>query len=777
MNTTVVRWRLLVEGTIQGVGFRPFVFRTARRLGLSGFVQNTAAGVLIEAEGPAWAVAELRRALTAEAPPLARVQRIAQATLEPSGRAEPFVIVPSAQGAAVRTLAPPDTATCADCRREIFDASDRRRGYAFTNCTACGPRFTIIRGLPYDRALTTMAEFALCTDCSREYHDPLDRRFHAQPTACPRCGPQAWYEAPDGRRCDDWAARAAGALLDGATVAIKGLGGFHLAVGALDAAAVARLRRRKQRPHRPLAVMARDLAAAARYCLISPAEALLLQSPAAPIVLLPQRPGAPLPGALAPGLTTLGVMLPYTPLHLLLFAALADSGLDLLVLTSGNRSNLPIAHTNAAARRELGDVADGFVLHNRSIANRADDSVVRLLDGRLHFLRRSRGYVPLPLAVPVPPAATGPHPVSLGAGGEMKNACCLIKDGQAFMGPHAGGMETLEGLDFFSHNLQAMTRFLDVRVDVVGYDPHPGYAVSEPARKAAPVGHAVQHHHAHLAAVLAENGRTGPALGLILDGTGYGDDGHLWGGEILLGDLSGAQRLAHMRYVPLPGGERAIRHPWLSALACLYTELGVGAAGALAKQLFAAERDELAAALRLLQTGFNTPLSSGAGRLFDAVAAVAGVCLHSTYEGQAAVELSELTPQEADGPGAYPYRLSPGQIDLLPAVAAAARQRLAGAPAEAIALAWHRTVAAALAAATVALALRHGVSEVGLSGGVLHNPFLALALPRRLQMAGLTPLLHRDVPPGDGGLALGQAVAALWRAAQVAPDARADPGV
>jgi len=454
-------------------------------------------------------------------------------------------------------------------------------------------------------------------------------------------------------------------------------------------------------------------------------------------------------------------------------------------MTSGNRSSLPIVKDNEAARAELAEIADAFVFHDREIENRADDSVVRILAGEIHFLRRSRGYVPAPFPVPVPPEVAGPapgagglprHPVALGVGGEMKNACCLIKEGQAFMGPHGGEMETLEGLAFFRHNLEALCRILDTRPEVIGYDPHPGYRVSREAQALPGVHIPVQHHHAHLAAVLAEHGRTGPALGIILDGTGYGTDGCLWGGEILLGDLREFRRLAHFRYVPLPGGERAIRHPWLTALSCLWLELGAEAAAQLARELFPGRDREAAVALRMLEARLNTPLSSGAGRLFDAVAAVAGVCLDATYEGQPAVELSELLAEPAGAEPAYPWRLDGEVIDLLPGVAAAARDRLAGVPAAVTAARWHRAVAEAVVAAAERAARETGVRLVGLSGGVFHNPYLVETVPRMLRARGLEPLLHRQVPPGDGGLALGQAVVALWRAAGGGPAMDADAG-
>ena len=789
----MVRVCLAVEGTVQGVGFRPFVYRTAARLGLAGWVSNTPSGVLIEVEGPPEAVEAFAQQLREHPPPLARIRAIRRHELPPAGY-RGFVIAASARGRTETALVPPDVAICPDCRRELLDPSDRRYRYPFINCTNCGPRFTIFQALPYDRARTTMAAFPMCAACHREYHDPADRRFHAEPTACPACGPHVWWveakegaaAAPTADGCAaDWMAAFRQAILAGRTVAVKGLGGFHLACDASSADAVGRLRRAKRRPDKPFAVMARDLEAVRRFCEVSEEEARVLCSPAAPIVLLRRRPQSGLPEALAPGLRTLGVMLPYTPLHVLLFEAVPE--LDVLVMTSGNRSSLPIVKDNDAALAELGDIADAFLLHDRAIENRADDSVVQVVGGSVQFLRRSRGFVPVPIPVPVPPRWQGDpaaHPVVLGAGGDMKNACCLVKGGQAFMGPHTGDLETVEAEMFWQHNVESMSRLLDVRPEVAGIDLHPGYRSRRLGASRAERVHEIQHHHAHLAAVLAENGRTGPAVGIVLDGTGYGPDGTLWGGEILVGDLGASRRLLHLRYIRLPGGERAIRRPWLLTLSCLCEELGMEQGLGLARRLFPGMDRDLELAVRVLASGLPTPRSCGAGRLFDAVAAAAGVCLEATYEGEPALLLSELAREALeDGahggtggharaarrPGArelYPYRLRPPEMDLLPAVVAAARDRLAGTDPAAIAARWHRTVEEAVVRAAAQTCRQEGISLVGLSGGVFHNPYLVQAVARRLEAQGLEVLTHREVPPGDGGLALGQAVCALWREAQ-----------
>lgn len=754
MAVTVTRWRLQITGTVQGVGFRPFVYRVATALGLRGCVWNSPAGVVIEAEGPAGALAELRQRLESDAPPLARLAAIDVVELPPAGLG-PFCIAGSQGGAERAALVPPDAALCPECRAEVLAPEDRRYGYPFTNCTHCGPRFTIVRALPYDRPQTTMAAFPLCPDCTREYHDPRDRRFHAQPVACPRCGPRAWFIGAGGTCTGEWAPAFAGAIQAGQVVAVRGLGGFHLTCAAHDPEAVARLRQRKRRPDKPLAVMARDLAAVRRYCHLSAAEEALLASPAAPVVVLQRRADAPLPAELAPGARTLGVMLPYTPLHLLLLAA---AGTDLLVMTSGNRSGLPLARDNEDAMAELADVADAFLLHDREIANRCDDSVLRVVDGAPLFYRRSRGYVPVPIPVPAP--APGHHPTALGAGGEMKNAFCLVTGGQAFLSQHIGEMDVREGQAFFREALARLSRFLEVTPEVIGYDPHPGYQVSRLALGLPGTHCPVQHHHAHLAAVLAEHGVVEPAVGIILDGTGYGDDGTLWGGEILAGDLRTCRRVAHLGYLPLPGGERAIRQPWRTAVSALALAYAPDEAERLAEALFPGRPAR--AVLGMVRERLNSPPACGAGRWLDAAAALLGLCLDSTYEGHAATALAEAATGLAPA-APYPWRQEGKTLDLLPAVRALVADRLNGVPAPAAAARFQLTVATATATAAAGAAAAAGCQRVALGGGVFQNPDLLVQVRSLLQSRGLQVLIPRQVPPGDGGLALGQAVVALWR--------------
>jgi len=762
------RWRITLRGTVQGVGFRPFVYQLATRLGVDGWVRNETGGVTVEAEGEGERLSRLLAGLVAEAPPLARVADVAVERLEPVGLTG-FAILSSQGGTEVRALVPPDAALCSACRAELFDPIDRRHGYPFINCTHCGPRFTITAALPYDRPQTSMAAFPLCSDCAREYHDPRDRRFHAQPVACPACGPKAWYLRSGEEPRTDWREAAALDLARGLVVAVRGLGGFHLACDALNPAAVARLRQRKRRPHKPLAVMARDLEAVRRYCVVTPEEEALLTSPAAPIVLLRVREGTGplLPDTLAPGSRTLGVMLPYTPLHVELFRA-AET--DLLVMTSGNRSGLPLARDNAQALADLGDVADGFLLHDREIVNRCDDSVVRVMAGGPVFFRRSRGYVPLPVPVPVP-GGNLRHPVVLGAGGEMKNTFCLLAGGQAFLSQHIGELDTREGQAFYREALERLCRFLNLTPDVIAYDPHPGYQISRIARGLPGRHVAVQHHHAHLAAVLAEHGVVEEAVGIVLDGTGYGSDegegGRLWGGEVLRGDLRSCRRLAHLGYIPLPGGEAAIREPWRTGAALLHLAFGEAEALALAERLFPGR--PVRTVLALIQRGLNTPLACGAGRWLDGAAALLGMCAVSTYEGHAAIALSDAAEGVAAGP--YPWRVADGVIDLLPAVRALVADRLAGVPPAVAGARFQAALADAVAEAALVAggrAVGRGcaggapVTRVALGGGAFQNPSLLERVRARLEAAGCEVLIPRQAPPGDGGLSLGQAVVALW---------------
>jgi len=707
------RRRFRVRGVVQGVGFRPFVYGLAVRHGLAGFVLNDGEGVVAEAEGPPAALDAFAAALAAEAPPLARVESVTAEPLPLVGGAG-FEIAASL-GAGGAAAIPPDVATCADCLRELFDPRDRRFRYPFLNCTQCGPRFTIVRSVPYDRSSTTMAGFAMCAECRAEYEDPGDRRFHAEPTACPACGPQLSMPLE----------AAVGLLRDGAIVAVKGLGGYHLACDAADEAAVARLRTRKHRDEKPFALLT---AAPEALCHVSAAEDALLRSPARPIVLLRRRAGAAVAEGVAPGSPWLGAMLPYTPLHHLLGADFDGP----LVLTSGNVSDEPIAFADAEARRRLGSIADAFLAHDRPIHRRCEDSVVRAGTP----VRRSRGYAPAGL--PLPDCGR----TIVAAGAELKSTFCVGRRGEAFLSPHLGDLESEAAYRAFRADLELYLAMLEVELDVVAHDLHPEYlstkwAVEQPAEL---IG--VQHHHAHAAACLAEHGEEGPALALVFDGTGYGTDGTLWGGELLRCDLAGFARLAHLDPVPLPGGQAAIREPWRMG-AVLLDRAGVEPPW----PAWRAVRE----ALKL-----SPPLSSGMGRLFDAVAAVLGVRERTTYEGQAAIELEQAAGDAAAEP--YPWRFG----DSAGLVATCHAERAAGRPVEEIAARFHETVAAG---ATSVCAAARGPGLVVLSGGTFQNVRLLESTRRRLEEHGFRVLSHRMVPANDGGISYGQAAVAARRIA------------
>jgi hydrogenase maturation protein HypF len=709
MMGLVERRRIRVTGVVQGVGFRPFVYGAARRLVLGGFVLNDGEGVLLEAEGEARDLDELERVLREEPPPLARVASVRSDRVAVLGEAG-FRIERSAP-AGRSALIPADVATCDDCLRELFDPADRRFRYPFVNCTQCGPRFTIVTGVPYDRPNTTMAGFPLCADCRREYEDPADRRFHAEPIACPVCGPRLSMPLEE----------AVGVLREGKIVAVKGLGGYHLACDASHEEAVARLRARKLREDKPFAVMT---TAPERLAELGYEERALLSSRERPVVICRRREDAAVAPSVAPGSPWLGLMLPYTPLHHLL---LADTGLP-LVMTSGNRSDEPIATGDEEARERLGEIADAFLAHDRPIHRRCEDSVVRA-----RFpLRRSRGFVPaslpLPLAAPRPLVAAGP---------ELKATFCVARGGEAFLSPHLGDLDGELAYRAFLADLGLYTAMLGVRPEAIAHDLHPEYLATKWAleQEAELVG--VQHHHAHAAACLAEHGESGPALALVFDGTGYGTDGTLWGGELLRCDLAGFERVAYLEPVPLPGGEAAIREPWRAA--AIHLEL-------TGRPVPWERWGEVRAALAV-----NAPLSSGMGRLFDAVAALLGVRADVTYEGQAAIELELLAGDVAAEP--YGWRFGSG-----PELVAAIHDDLAaGREPRELAAAFHETVAAAAAAACAEAA---DPRTVVLSGGTFQNLRLLDSTRRRLEQRGFRVLEHRRVPPNDGGVSYGQAAVA-----------------
>ncbi|WP_327365465.1 carbamoyltransferase HypF [Streptomyces sp. NBC_01217] len=772
------RRRVTVRGIVQGVGFRPYLYTRAHAMGLAGHVTNTPEGVVAEVEGPPAAVALFCEGIAADAPPMAVLDSVEHREVPAAGGAG-FTIVASRTGGPSRTLVPPDAATCADCLAELADPADRRHRHPFITCTNCGPRFTIVTGLPYDREHTTMAGFPMCPDCAREYADPADRRFHAQPIACLRCGPRlellAAHPDPDRppRRvtAKGPVAEARGLLSGGAILAVKGLGGYHLACNATSNRAVAELRRRKARGDKPFALMAREIGDIEHLVHIGAEERALLTGAARPIVLLRRRgravraPGDPV-DSVAPGSPDLGVMLAYTPLHHLLLGLPGDpAGPHLLVMTSGNVAGEPIVTDDAEALERLARLADAWLTHDRPIHVPCDDSVVRVCDGEPLTVRRSRGYAPRPVELPFP------VPAILAAGGDLKNALCLARGRRAWLSAHIGDMDDLATQHAFEHAAQQLKTLTGVRPGVLAVDRHPGYRSGQLARRLAgerPVVR-VQHHHAHIAAAMAEHGLDGSrrVIGVAFDGTGYGDDGAVWGGEFLLADYDGYHRFGHLAYVPLPGGDAAVHRPYRMALAHLYAA-GIGRARDL-PCVAACPPEELGPLERQLERDLHCVPTSSMGRLFDAVSSLAGVCHRAGYEAQAAIELEAAalgTPDEdsagygfalrAPAPdGAGPLIADPG-----PVLSAVVDDLRAGAAPGVIAARFHAAVAVLVRSTCVLAREQHGLDTVALTGGVFANTRLSSACARTLREHGFTVLRHHGVPPNDGGLALGQVMVA-----------------
>jgi hydrogenase maturation protein HypF len=740
-----------VEGIVQGVGYRPFVYTLATRLDLGGWVGNDTRGVFLEAEGSPAALAALVAALSAEAPPLARVERVSSRPLPATGETAFAIVASRAPGDRVVLIAP-DAATCADCLREMADPADRRFGYPFVNCTHCGPRFTIVRQTPYDRPFTTMAGFTLCPECAREYADPADRRFHAQPVCCPVCGPRLRLLDARGQELGgDPVGATAAALQRGAVVAVKGLGGYHLAAAAGDETAVATLRSRKHREERPFALMVADLAGAAALAEIGDAERELLTSVARPIVLLRRRAGAAVAAAVAPRSPFLGVMLPYTPLHHLLLAA---SGAP-LVMTSGNTSDEPIAYRDGDAAHRLAGIADAFLVHDRPIHTRVDDSVARVVSGRPQVLRRSRGFVPRPIRLPW----AFPRHV-LGCGPELKNTFCVARDNNAFLSHHIGDLENFETFNALTAGITHFCRLFDIRPEVVAHDLHPEYLSTKYALELSGVELVgVQHHHAHIVSCLAENGADGPVIGVAFDGLGWGGDGTLWGGEFLIADRRGFERAAHLAPVPLPGAAMAIRQPWRMAAAHLDAAFGGQPPPGLA--VAARQGRRWTDVRHAAAAGVNSPLTSSAGRLFDAVSALLGLRDTVSYEGQAAIELEHLVDRAEDG--AYSAALDEGpplQIQGGDIVRAVVADLQTGVGTPVIAARFHNAMARVVVDVCCRLRDDRGLGTVALSGGVFQNVVLLERCVTGLAAAGFQVLTHSAVPPNDGGISLGQAVVA-----------------
>jgi len=762
---------ILVEGIVQGVGFRPFVFNLAQALGVAGYVRNDAEGVTIEAEGEPDQLSLFQERLLAEPPALARIDKTAVTHLPATGERQ-FKILESRAGGQKTALVSADMSICRDCLDEIRDRGSRRFGYAFTNCTNCGPRFTITANIPYDRPNTTMAAFGMCPACAREYRDPSDRRFHAQPIACPACGPHlilidAAGEAVAGAAIE----QAARLLTEGKILAVKGLGGYHLACDALNEKSVQDLRGRKHREDKPFACMAADLDVVRSYCRVRDQEAALMTTPRRPIVLLERRPDHGLGPLVAPGNSHLGFMLAYTPLHYLLLdalSALRPGRPAVLVMTSGNVSDEPIAYKDAAAFTDLHLIADYFLTHDREIHIRCDDSVLRVPEsGPEYIIRRARGFAPEPVRL----ARRIEKPV-LAVGAELKHTFCLAKLDRAFVSHHIGDLENWETMRSFIEGVEHFSRLFEIRPEVVAYDLHPEYLSTKWAREqlsgdGTPLpglsldqarGIGIQHHHAHIASCLADNGVTGPVIGLALDGTGWGPDGAIWGCEVLVADLAGFRRAGHLKYVPLPGGAAAIKQPWRMAAVYLQEAFGDEAAG-LPLEMVRRSVGRWGPVLKMAASGLNSLPTSSAGRLFDAVAAVVGLRDEVNYEGQAAIELEQMA---GAGEPAYPCPVTGAGPDQLLAIdgvelfKAAVRDLLNGATPGKVSASFHAGLAEGLVAACGLVRQETGLAEVALSGGTFQNQMLLGLVTRRLEQEGFKVWRHRTVPANDAGISLGQ---------------------
>ncbi|PLX96921.1 MAG: carbamoyltransferase HypF [Desulfuromonas sp.] len=751
----VTRCRLEIEGVVQGVGFRPFVYQLASRFTLTGSVLNDSRGVEIEIEGEPWAVDAFIKALQTELPPLASISQFRREEVALKHDTV-FIILASRNQIETRAQISPDTWVCPDCREELFNPEDRRFRYPFINCTNCGPRYSIVTGVPYDRPLTTMADFTMCPRCQSEYDDPASRRFHAQPNACPDCGPQLTFYDSDGRDLPgDPLKNCRDALRSGDIVAIKGIGGYHLAVDASNDAAVQRLRQRKLRDEKPFAVMSRRLAQVMTYAEVDKTEAKLLASVERPIVLLRQKNEFILSSQLAPHNRYVGVMLPYAPLHELLL----EEDFVALVMTSGNRSDEPIAFEDNEARQRLAGIADYFLGHDRRIHIRTDDSIARVMAKRPLLLRRSRGYVPRGILLP----AEGPSILALG--GELKNTFCLTRGDRAYLSQHVGDLKNPETHDSFGRLIDHLKCLLDVQPQYVVHDLHPDYFTTRFSEGLSGVELlAVQHHHAHFASCLTENGYEGEAVGIIFDGIGYGDDGHIWGGEFFVGNANGYHRVGHLQEMAMPGGDAATREPWRMALSLLIQTYGDDL-----PELPLVQRrtpQELKLLRQMIEQGINSPLTSSCGRLFDAVAALADLREQVSYEGQAALELEmALCSKTLEEP--YPFEwLSPTeqgkgwQLDVTPMVRAITNDLNEGGSAGIISARFHRMLAEACHVFCRMMRQEYSLHTVALSGGVFQNRTLTELLVDGLRGDGFTVLTHSLVPPNDGGLALGQAAVA-----------------
>lgn len=755
----IKRWRISVNGIVQGVGFRPFVYRLARRLKLGGWVCNTSEGALIEVEGNELDLELFSRSLRMECPKIASIRNVEIEQLAPVGRSS-FYIRHSCSSSETQMVVPADIATCEACLAEITDESNRRYKYPFTNCTNCGPRFTIIRQVPYDRPNTTMQLFEMCSNCRAEYENPSDRRFHAQPNACPECGPHLTL---DGRLMGDVAIikTAAQLLWQGKIVAIKGLGGYHLACDARNTEAVIRLRHRKGRVQKPFALMCANLEEVHRICEVDRISEQVLLSSQKPIVLMPSRRQSDISPEVAPGINTVGVMLPYTPLHHLLM----EESPPALVMTSGNVSEEPIAYDDAEAIHRLGHIADSFLSHNRPIYVACDDSVVRVYEGIPMVVRRARGYVPQPLELCID------TPNVLACGADLKNTFCLTKGRLALVSHHLGDLDNIPTLERYRSMVDHFCRFFDAQPEIIAHDLHPDYRSSWFAQSFDALRQiGVQHHHAHIASCMAENGVDSWVIGVAFDGTGYGLDGCIWGGEFMTANMYGFKRAAHLSYVPIPGGEAAIHRPCRMALAYLWHTFGSEGVNIALKIMDSLSEEEAEVVKIQVERGLNCPRTSSMGRLFDAVAALLKICSEVTYEGQAAMQLESV----AEGPveTVYPYGITVGQSDILqidvrPTIRAIVRDIEKGEGFGRISSRFHSTIADIIVCVCQRIRCETGLNRVALSGGVFQNALLLAMTVNRLAENGFEILRHTQIPCNDGGISLGQALVAAALARKV----------
>ena len=759
---------ILVRGIVQGVGFRPFIYNLACRFGISGTVTNTGDGVVIRAMARSDELASFLEALEHQPPPLARIVSIEQRPLTDALTEGTFTILASTAGTVANTAIPSDIAICDDCRRELLDPRDRRYRYPFINCTNCGPRFTIVESIPYDRPKTSMKVFPMCPDCQQEYRDPANRRFHAQPNACPVCGPHLSWHGRNGDiiGCDDPILAAATALHQGKILALRGLGGFHLAVDATSPQAVATLRQRKGRPDKPLAVMLPDIETAADDFQIDDEERRLLLSPEHPIVLLRPRRQGRLAANLAPGIDVVGIMLPYTPLHCLLFAEHPCPAA--LVMTSGNVSGAPICTANDDALHRLAAIADFFLLHDREIVTRVDDSVCRVIDGKARLLRRARGYVPAPLTVP------WPLPPILGCGGGLKSTFCLGRGRSAFLSQHIGDLFNLEALTFYTESIRHLQRVFEITPEAAACDLHPDYLSSRYAEESALPLYRIQHHHAHAVAVMAEHGISDPVLAVVMDGTGYGPDGTVWGGEFLRADLTSFTRLGRLSPLPLPGGDRAAVEPWRMAIAALYLLFGDDACSTavLPPALAQVPHEQREAIVAMIKNSFNTPLTSSCGRLFDAIAAILGIRQSMSYEGQAAMELEALAGKSASS--TWKNELMEAQSTSCPRSLELDHEKLEicseefvrmalhalhkGENPGKIALHFHFQLIRSITELTQRLVDQTGIRRIVLAGGCMQNRLLLEGLLHVFWHNELEVFTGETVPINDGAISLGQTI-------------------